>query len=102
MIKKYIQYLQDNPKGYWFKRKLFGWGWTPATWQGLVTTLLLLGFVIWQAICIEVQFGPEPDSKIMLIFIIKIFVAAVIFSVIAYKKGEEPKWQWGFPNKDKE
>lgn len=23
-FKKYKEYLKDNPKGYWFKRKLYG------------------------------------------------------------------------------
>jgi hypothetical protein len=35
MFKKYIEYLKDNPQGYWFKRKVWGWGWTPVTWQGM-------------------------------------------------------------------
>jgi len=30
----YIEYVRDNPRRYWFKRKLFGWGWTPVTRQG--------------------------------------------------------------------
>ena len=34
MFKKYWQYLKDNPEGYWFKRKLYGWGWVPVKWQG--------------------------------------------------------------------
>ena len=24
MFKKYINYIEDNPKGYWFKAKLYG------------------------------------------------------------------------------
>jgi len=34
MIKEYIKYLKDNPEGYWFKAKLYGFGWAPAAWQG--------------------------------------------------------------------
>ena len=30
MIKEYIAYLKDNPQGYWFKARLYGWGWAPA------------------------------------------------------------------------
>ena len=33
-IKKYIEYMRNNPEKNWFKRKLYGWGWTPARWQG--------------------------------------------------------------------
>ena len=29
MLKQYIAYLKDNPQGYWFKAKLYGWGWVP-------------------------------------------------------------------------
>ena len=25
LFKKYLDYVNDNPKGYWFKRKLYGW-----------------------------------------------------------------------------
>ena len=33
MFKNYLDYIRDNPKGYWFKRKPFGYGWTPVKWQ---------------------------------------------------------------------
>jgi len=32
-----------NPKTYWFARKTFGWGWTPASWQGWLVTA---GFLV--------------------------------------------------------
>lgn len=34
MLKEYLEYLKDNPKHLWFKRKLYGWGWVPVRWQG--------------------------------------------------------------------
>jgi len=40
MIKEYIAYLKDNPQGYWFKAKLYGWGWDPAIWQGWLVLLV--------------------------------------------------------------
>ncbi len=27
MIKKYLNYIKDNPEHYWFKAKIYGWGW---------------------------------------------------------------------------
>ena len=42
IFKKYSEYLRDNPEGYWFKRKLYGWGWTPARWQGWVVLVVYI------------------------------------------------------------
>ena len=30
----------------WFRRKRFGWGWTPISWEGWVATLLFTGACI--------------------------------------------------------
>jgi len=38
--RNYIGYMKDNPKKYWFKRKLYGWGWVPVRWQGWFVVLL--------------------------------------------------------------
>lgn len=43
-IKKYIEYLKDNPEGFWFKRKLYGWGWIPVKWQGWL--VIVIGLAI--------------------------------------------------------
>ena len=46
MIKECIAYLKDNPRGYWFKAKLYGWGWVPVKWQGwlgVVIGIAILG-----------------------------------------------------------
>lgn len=102
MIKKYLQYLRHNPKDYWFKRKLFGWGWTPVTWQGWLVTMAFIILVTWQAICLEIQHGPEVTGKPLILFFARLFIAIIIFCAIAYWKGEKPKWQWGFPRDEKE
>lgn len=99
MLKTYFNYIKDNPNGYWFKRKIYGWGWVPARWQGWVTSLVLLGFIFWQVFCLEVQYGPNPTGKPLQMFLIKIFVAVCVFCVLAYWKGEKPKWQWGIKAK---
>ena len=46
IIKRYVAYLQDNPEQYWFKRKLFGWGWVPVRWQGWVFLLVWIALVV--------------------------------------------------------
>jgi len=46
VLKEYIAYLKDNPQGYWFKSKLYGWGWTPARWQGWFVLVVYVGGLV--------------------------------------------------------
>lgn len=69
----------------WFKRKLYGWGWTPATWQGwLVVGIWALFFTF------SMLYVNDLWLKNLIIFI-----SIIILLAICYKKGEPPKWQWG-------
>ena len=97
MIKEYIQYLKDNPQDYWFKRKLYGWGWTPATWQGwaVVAGYLLVVLYLFRNIGMS---GSSPRDSLMNITA-PVIIATAILIYISYKKGEKPKWQWGPPKK---
>jgi hypothetical protein len=101
MIRKYINYLKDNPEGFWFKRKLYGWGWTPAKWQGWVVILAFVAVILWNG----VSFGlitkkSDPTDSMLFWFFAKIIIAVAALIFICYKKGEKPRWQWGLP-KDK-
>ena len=46
MIQEYIRYLRDNPEGYWFKARLYGWGWAPAKKEGWILLLVYLLVII--------------------------------------------------------
>lgn len=96
-FKKYIDYLKDNPEGYWFKRKLYGWGWTPATWQGWTITATFVLFLIILAFSIDSNATPREFS---LAFVLPAIILTAMLIQIAYKKGEKPKWMWGFPKND--
>lgn len=88
----YMRYIQDNPKHYWFKRKLFGWGWSPATWQGWVSILLYIGFVALLATKLnKISTGKE----VVLNFTVPVILLTIILIFVAYKTGEKPRWQWG-------
>ncbi len=91
-IKKYIEYLKDNPEGYWFKRKLYGWGWVPAKWQGWATLLVYIILAIGSALIID---GGTPSDEVPAAFIIVLVALTLILVLISRKKGEKPKWQWG-------
>lgn len=91
-IKKYTEYLKNNPEGYWFKRKLYGWGWVPVKWQGWLVVIVAVTFAtlgVWVG-----QIDDAPGAALLGVLI----MTAIIF-FFGFKKGEKPRWQWGPPDK---
>ncbi len=97
-INDYIEYLKDNPEHYWFKRKPFGWGWTPVTWQGWLVTVIFVCLIILNAIRLDVNAASESDF--LNPFLLEALFLLGIFIWICFKTGEKPRWEWGFPKKD--
>lgn len=94
MIKAYIAYVKDNPHGYWFKRKLYGWGWTPVTREGW---LVLLGYIL-AVLLFALTLGPNStDREVTFTFLLPVALLTISLIRICYKKGETPRWQWGIP-----
>lgn len=92
-MNKYIEYLKDNPRGYWFKRKIYGWGWTPARWEGWAFILL------WVALLVEFmrltrRLATTPTEALALMIIPMAILIALLF-LVSYGTGERPKWMWG-------
>jgi hypothetical protein len=94
---KYLEYLKDNPQGYWFKRKIYGWGWVPVTWQGFIVIILFVCVLVANGIYFEnkVLSQGNPTEFDLGIFLGSIVVSIIIIISICYLKGEKPKWSWG-------
>ena len=84
--------METSREGLWFKRKVYGWGWTPITWQGWLIVFFYVGIIGFLISGID-----ERSSlfDIISIFILPTILLTVVFIMIAYKKGEKPRWQWG-------
>lgn len=95
LVRLYLPYAQDNPQHLWFKRKLYGWGWTPVTWQGWLTTVIYVALVAAFALTIDEQ---SPPQEIAFTFLLPFILLTATFVRIAYAKGEKPRWQWGAPS----
>jgi hypothetical protein len=81
-----------HEKKLWFRRKTYGWGWTPCTWQGWLATAIYVFFLILFVGWLE----PTATYKdVILQFGVPFTLVTLIFTEIAYKKGEKPRWQWG-------
>ena len=96
-LKKYRAYIKDNPQGLWFKRKLYGFGWVPVTWQGW--TVILVYILLLLALALTLDDG-SPTREVMFMFVLPLVLLTGALIRICYAKGEKPRWQWGFP-KDK-
>jgi len=83
-------------KKLWFKAKMYGWGWTPISWEGWIITILYLIAII--------QFGLEADrwahsgSDALISFAIPFIVTTIFLLVICYARGERPGWRWSGKN----
>ena len=70
----------------WFRRKLYGWGWTPVSWEGWLVIAVYIGLLIFGVSKMDHE-GTKNITVILLL------TAGLIY--ICYRKGEKPKWQWG-------
>lgn len=95
-FKAYIEYLRDNPEKYWFKRRVFGWGWTPARLQGWITSVFYFGFVLTLAVTAS---PTASDAAALKEVLVPVGIATIVFVSIVWRTGEPPKWQWGIPKK---
>jgi hypothetical protein len=98
MIRDYINYLKDNPHGYWFKARWFGWGWVPVSWQGWTTILLYVGVIILPGALVANSI--KSGERFLVLFLPLIIISTAILIWICYKKGEKPRWSWGNPERN--
>lgn len=82
----------DAGKRLWFKRKLYGWGWTPVTWQGWATVLAYIVILFAAGLTIDEASTPRD---VAFTFALPIALSTVAMMRICYAKGERPRWQWG-------
>ncbi len=78
--------MENKNKKIWFRKKLYGWGWTPCTWQGWLVILIWAVFFTFAMLMMDHEWLKN------LLFI---FLSTFFLIYICYKKGERPRWQWG-------
>lgn len=82
----------EEKKDIWFKRKRYGWGWVPVTWQGWAVTI---GYIV-LALAFALTIDENSSSReVFFTFVIPDILLTITLIRIAYRKGEKPRWQWG-------
>lgn len=80
-------------KKYWFKNKTYGWGWTPASWEGwLVLAIYVAGNA---GAFIAFDQSPHELNDVLMSFSPYLLVSTAALIYICYRFGEKPVWRWG-------
>lgn len=96
-MKEYFASIKNNPRGYWFKAKRYGWGWVPAHWQGWAVLVAFIALVVMNFFRIDAQSHSVSDTLINVVP--QTIVLALLLIAICWKTGERPRWQWGPPKR---
>jgi len=92
-----------NKQNFWFKRRRYGYGWIPVTWQGVVTIIIFLFVVIFSSIILLKDVEKNTYQPKVGMFILVLSISILVFIGISYKMGPPPRWRWGSkPNDDPE
>ena len=85
----------SSSSNYWFKRRRYGYGWTPVTWQGWLTVVAFLALVILGAAVLLKDTPRNTFSTELVVFSAFLAVVVAVAVGISRVKGPKPKWRWG-------
>ena len=89
-----------NKQKFWFKRRRYGYGWIPVTWQGVVTIIIFLFVVIFSSIILLKDVEKNTYQPEASMFVLVLSISTFIFIEISYKMGPPPRWRWGSKTND--
>ena len=100
-----VDMKNDKDYSYWFKRRRYGYGWTPVKWQGWLTVFLFLAVVLIGASILLKDTPRNTFSTESFVFLIFTAITTALVVVVSLMKGPKPKWRWGSkptdnPNED--
>ncbi|PIR47869.1 hypothetical protein COV06_00510 [Candidatus Uhrbacteria bacterium CG10_big_fil_rev_8_21_14_0_10_50_16] len=98
MQQTYKEYATDNPHGYWFKARPFGWGWVPVKREGWMVVGLMMIALLINGLWLN-GLG-EPTLKQAIQFVLQTTGIVIVLLVICFKTGERLRWQWGLSTRE--
>jgi hypothetical protein len=92
----------------WFKARRYGWGWTPASAEGWIVTIIV-GVSLIAGNYLIARLGRPPgeihalDDLMPRLPASAVIVAVIVWNAlvliptlwICWKTGERPRWRWG-------
>lgn len=84
---------------YWFKRKRYGYGWTPSSKEGWLLIVVYLAVVIFGGFIFSNKLGSE-DMFYTIAYSIFVITSTTILLLITVRKAPKGKWRWGWKEGD--
>lgn len=81
----------------WFKAKRYGYGWYPATWEGVVVILVFIILHTSAVLAMLALLARWPSGPVTIGFGLFFVLNTAALIAICYKKGERARWRWGGP-----
>lgn len=82
-------------KKLWFVTKRYGWGWTPATWEGWLVLVVFVAVMVANAMRLGVADQSPMAPAFPTEFVVETAILVALLISICYAKGEKPRWRWG-------
>lgn len=77
----------------WFRRKTYGWGWTPITWQGWAVTAFFVAVPLSIKLITKAMAFSKSDQYFFVFATLPLVIVGLVLVCLRY--GEKPRWQWG-------
>ncbi|QQG49623.1 MAG: hypothetical protein HZB70_02365 [Candidatus Berkelbacteria bacterium] len=87
-------------KNYWFRRKKYGYGWYPASWQGWLVLGVYTGGLV--SIFLKIDGGSHSVSDSLIEFFLPLIGLTLVLLIITFVTGEKPRLQWGGDKEDEQ
>jgi hypothetical protein len=85
---------------YWFKPKRYGYGATPATWQGWVATIVASLAIAAINVSLVLTVRHHWDLDWTLTALLGLDVLAVVFLIVVTRRKTEGEWRWRWGDAD--
>jgi hypothetical protein len=88
---------KDNK--YYMKRRRYGWGFMPTSWQGWLFLALQLAVLLVAATFLPAK-PQQPTSSQLAKYILLVGLVVITIILVAFMVGPKPHWRWGKKDTD--